>query len=59
MPKRRPGPDPEILKIEGDWKDAVKKALGKKRPAGGWPKPERSAADKPETRATVLHAPIA
>jgi len=34
-----PGPEPEILKIEGDWKDAVKKALSKKRPAEGWPKP--------------------
>ena len=22
-----PGPDPERLKIDGDWKDAVKKAL--------------------------------
>lgn len=36
---RSPGPKPETLKIKGDWKDAVKKALAKKRPAGGWPKP--------------------
>ena len=36
-----PGPEPETLKIEGNWKDAVKKALSKKRPAGGWPKPEK------------------
>jgi hypothetical protein len=35
-PKR--GPVPETLKIEGDWKDAMKKSLDKKKPAGGWPK---------------------
>jgi hypothetical protein len=34
-----PGPDPERLKIESDWKDAVKKALRKPRPKGGWPRP--------------------
>ncbi len=40
-PKRRtPGPTPELFKIEGDWKDAVKKALKVKKPPGGWPKPE-------------------
>lgn len=36
--KRKPtakkrGPKPEALKIEGDWKQAVKKALGKGKPA--------------------------
>lgn len=33
-----PGPKPERLKIEGDWQDAVKKSLAKKKPADGWPK---------------------
>ena len=32
------GPKPERVKIEGDWEDAVKKALKKKRPKSGWPK---------------------
>lgn len=32
------GPKPDTLKIEGDWEDAVKKTLEKKKPAGGWPK---------------------
>ena len=36
-----PGPAPEVLKIEGDWKDAMKKLISKKRPEGGWPKPEQ------------------
>ena len=36
--KATTGPKPNILKIEGDWQDAVKKSLGKKMPAGGWPK---------------------
>jgi hypothetical protein len=32
------GPVPVSLKIEGDWKDAVKKSLAKKKPVAGWPK---------------------
>ena len=39
--KKTPGPEPETLKIEGDWKDAMKKALPKKKPAEGWPKPPK------------------
>jgi len=38
--KKKPGPLPEVLKIEGDWKDAVKKALRVKKPVDGWPKPK-------------------
>lgn len=35
----KPGPTPDTLKIEGvAWEDAVKKSLGKPKPAGGWPK---------------------
>jgi len=33
----QPGPDPERLKIEGDWEDATDKMLRKKRPSEGWP----------------------
>jgi hypothetical protein len=40
--KRRPGPEPEVVKIEGDWKDAMKKLISKKRPVGGWPKANKS-----------------
>lgn len=32
------GPKPEILKLEGNWENAVKKAMEKKRPKDGWPK---------------------
>lgn len=32
------GPKAKSLKIEGDWRDAVKKSLEKKKPATGWPK---------------------
>lgn len=43
MPKKMPapkkrGPQPDLLKIEGDWTKAVKKSLAKKKPAAGWPK---------------------
>ncbi len=37
-PKAKPGPKPDILKIEGNWEDAVAKSLKKKKPATGWPK---------------------
>ena len=37
--KKKTGPKPDTLKIEGDWKDAVKKALHKDPPVSGWPKP--------------------
>jgi len=42
--KKPPGAHPETLAIEGNWKDAMKKALQKKRPAEGWPKPKRKKA---------------
>lgn len=36
-PEKR-GPKADLLKIDGDWKDAVKKSLEKKKPVTGWPK---------------------
>lgn len=36
---KRTGPEPDRVKIEGDWEEAVKRALGKKRPPEGWPRP--------------------
>jgi hypothetical protein len=36
--KEVPGPKPDTLKLEGDWQDAVKKSLQKKKPSEGWPK---------------------
>jgi hypothetical protein len=36
--KSKPGPKPDTLKLAGDWKDAMKKAMGKKKPKEGWPK---------------------
>lgn len=38
--KQKRGPKPDHLKVEGNWEDAVKKALEKKRPEGGWPTTE-------------------
>jgi len=32
------GPEPELLKIDVDWQEAIKKSLAKKKPAAGWPK---------------------
>lgn len=44
-PKKR-GPVPDSLKVEGEWEQAVKKALAKKRPAEGWPKPPKKPKKK-------------
>jgi hypothetical protein len=34
----RHGPEPERLKIEGGWVEAIDHSLKKKRPPEGWPK---------------------
>lgn len=34
----KPGPKPQMLKIEGNWERAVTQSFRKKKPAGGWPK---------------------
>jgi hypothetical protein len=36
-PEKR-GPKPDLLKLVGDWGEAVKKTFAKKKPATGWPK---------------------
>lgn len=36
--KRKSGPEPERVKIDKPWEDAVDDALKKKRPKEGWPK---------------------
>jgi len=38
------GPKPDTLKIEGDWKEAIQKALRKKYPDAGWPKEKKSTS---------------
>jgi hypothetical protein len=40
-PKQPRGPDPETLKIEGDWEEAVRKALKKNRPQSPPKQPRR------------------
>jgi hypothetical protein len=43
---RTRGPEPERLKIDGAWEDAVRDALKKKPPPGGWPKPDTARGKK-------------
>lgn len=38
MKKKKTGPKPDNLKIEGDWKSAMGKAIKKEKPKKGWPK---------------------
>ena len=40
--KKQSGPKPDHLKLDEDsWQDAMGKAMKKKRPKEGWPKPEK------------------
>lgn len=36
-PARKRGPKEQAVTIEGQWKDAIKKALKKPKPKDGWP----------------------
>ena len=31
------GPKPDVLKLEGDWRELMKQSLQKKKPKEGWP----------------------
>jgi len=37
-PKTKPGPKPDVLKLHGGWRTAIKKSLTKRKPREGWPK---------------------
>ena len=39
--KSKRGPTPDRVKIKGDWSEAIKTALEKKRPPEGWPEPRK------------------
>jgi hypothetical protein len=39
-----PGPKPDVLKLDGDWTELVKRSFAKKKPAGGWPDGEAATA---------------
>jgi hypothetical protein len=43
--KTAPGSKPQMLKIEGDWRDAVRLAMQKRKPAEGWPRQNEAAGD--------------
>ena len=44
--RKTPGPEADRLKLDGDWKEATKKALAKERPPEGWPNPEEMQANE-------------
>lgn len=49
--KSKPGPEPERVKTDLDWEDAVKRALEKKRPEEGWPKKDEGSPKQDEGEA--------
>jgi hypothetical protein len=36
--KAKPGPKEEVLKLQGDWQENIRKSFKAKKPPGGWPK---------------------
>jgi hypothetical protein len=36
--QKKCGPEPETLKLNGDWRELINKSFRKKRPANRWPK---------------------
>lgn len=44
--QHKTGPDPERVKIDKPWEEAVNDALKKKRPADGWPDHSQKPAKK-------------
>lgn len=46
MGKQRPGPDPERLKVDGDWESAAALLVKAKKPASGWPGPKPRKSKK-------------
>lgn len=49
---KKPGPPPEHVQFDGDWESAVGKALKKKRPPQGWPKPTKKPKGTPKKKPT-------
>lgn len=47
------GPKPDLLKIDMSLKDALKHALTRKKPPGGWPKPDKAQKSKPVGRRKI------
>lgn len=45
--RKTTGPEADRLKLEGDWKQNLKEALAKKRPADGWPQQKTVATGAP------------
>jgi len=41
--KSQTGPKPDNLKIEGNWQDAIGKAVKKEKPKEGWPESEKDS----------------
>lgn len=45
---RKPGPKPDRLSIPMDWREALRRAIGVRRPKSGWPKPEKKPKKRPD-----------
>jgi hypothetical protein len=39
--KKKPGPKPETLKVEGDWREAIGKAMKRGKPPRSAPAPKK------------------
>ena len=43
--KKKRGPKPDKLKINGDWEKALQKAVKKKKPEDGWPEEKNEKSE--------------
>ena len=48
--KQKPGPKAETVAVDGDWKDALRKAISVERPEEGWPDPPKKPQGRPKKK---------
>ncbi len=48
--KKKTGPEPELLKINLEFEDAVRRSFKAKRPKEGWPKRKNHRKDQQEDK---------
>ena len=48
--KKNPGPKADTLAVEGEWKDALRKAISVERPEEGWPDPPPKPQGRPKKK---------
>jgi len=56
--RKKHGPKPNHLIIDGKWEEAIKKAVKKKQPQDSWPKKQRKTVNLNENEVFVIKQAI-